>query len=188
MNLRQSCPKINTWLEELEKLEIYRGTQGDFHTHAHDLPPQMGGCWKNKNNQQQKFEDAIDNGSGLGEYETTYVEETHNNSESIALQRVLKHRHQILEVNPLGKNLFDQPLRAALSSMIMKKNFTPIQGSAKGLRYLRDRISVPRDMPLLPARKLRQVLENTAKIDGPEKGPAIPTNNRYDQNPVPFRK
>ena len=26
----------------MEGLETYRGTQSDFHTHAHDLPPQMG--------------------------------------------------------------------------------------------------------------------------------------------------
>ena len=44
-SLREEHPFINTWLKNLEKLEEYRGTQGDFHTHAHDLPPQMGGCF-----------------------------------------------------------------------------------------------------------------------------------------------
>ena len=62
----------------------------------------------------------------------------------------------------------------------------PTKGSAIGLRYLRDRISVPRDMPLLAARKLRQALEKTAQIDSTEKGPEIPTRNRLDQNPMRF--
>ena len=39
----QAFPKISGWFEGLEKRSTYRGTQSDFHTHCHDLPPQMGG-------------------------------------------------------------------------------------------------------------------------------------------------
>jgi glutathione S-transferase len=57
------------------------------------------------------------------------------------------------------------------------------------LRYLRDRISVPRDMPLHAARRLRQALEHTATLD-PEtpdgQGPSIPRRHRRDQDPHPF--
>ena len=56
------------------------------------------------------------------------------------------------------------------------------------LGKLRDRISVPRDMPLLAARALRQALEATACIDGPDKPQPIPIQNRLDQNPEPFLK
>jgi glutathione S-transferase len=65
----------------------------------------------------------------------------------------------------------------------------PPAGSAPGLRYLRDRISVPRDMPLHAARRLRQALEATASLDpqdGSAPGPAIPTGHRRDQDPRPF--
>ncbi len=70
--------------------------------------------------------------------------------------------------------------------MIFKKQSMPSKGSASGLRYLRDRISVPRDMPLLAARELRQALETTAQLDGPDSGPEIPIRNRFDQNSADF--
>lgn len=62
----------------------------------------------------------------------------------------------------------------------------PPAGSAAGLRYLRDRISVPRDMSLHAARRLRRALEATAALAGPEQGPAIALGNRRDQDPRPF--
>ena len=37
--------RIHKWFAAMEKLDVYRGTQSDFHTHCHDLPPQMGGCY-----------------------------------------------------------------------------------------------------------------------------------------------
>ena len=39
----QAFPKISAWFDGLESRSTYRGTQSDFHTHCHDLPPQMGG-------------------------------------------------------------------------------------------------------------------------------------------------
>ena len=36
-------PRITAWFQGLESRPSYRGTQSDFHTHCHDLPPQMGG-------------------------------------------------------------------------------------------------------------------------------------------------
>ena len=86
----------------------------------------------------------------------------------------------------MKNKLFDQPLRAALTSMISKKDCRPEENSASALRYLRDRISVPRDMPLMSGRLFRQALERTANIDGSDLGPKIPTRNRLDQNPILF--
>lgn len=65
-----------------------------------------------------------------------------------------------------------------------------------GLRYLRDRICVPRDMPLHAARRLRQALEATAQRDPARPDPslgdaacgeiAIPVQHRRDQDPRAF--
>ena len=188
-SLREEHPFINTWLRKLEQLEEYRGTQGDFHTHAHDLPPQMGGCFTSSNSIQQMFAKEIDIGTGLGTLELADFKvdkKFEQNHAAIALERIIKHKERIIAVNPMRNKLFDQPLRAALTSMISKNACSPEKRSASALRYLRDRISIPRDMPLLSGRLFRQALERTANIDGSDIGPEIPTRNRLDQNPIPF--
>jgi glutathione S-transferase len=42
-SLREENPRLGAWFNAMETRSTYRGTQSDFHTHAHDLPPQMGG-------------------------------------------------------------------------------------------------------------------------------------------------
>ena len=188
-SLREEHPFINIWLKNLEQLDEYRGTQGDFHTHAHDLPPQMGGCFTYSNSTQKLFSQKIDTGSGLGHLELADLEvdkKIEKNFVAIALERILKHKERIIAVSPMQNELFDQPLRAALTYMISKNVCPPEKRSASALRYLRDRISVPRDMPLLSGRLFRQALEHTATIDGSEQGMEIPTRNRLDQNPKQF--
>ncbi len=46
-SLREANPRLRDWFAAMESRLTYRGTQSDFHTHAHDLPPQMGGCFSN---------------------------------------------------------------------------------------------------------------------------------------------
>ena len=112
-----------------------------------------------------------------------------------ALARVLRHRTRLLAVNPEGgrrgpeaADRLDQALRAALTGLIAPQRpaCAPPAGTAAGLRYWRDRISVPRDMSLHAARRLRRALEATASLDGPAAGPAIPVRDRRDQDPRPF--
>tara|TARA_Y100001968_G_scaffold333318_1_gene395459 strand:- start:8346 stop:9590 length:1245 start_codon:yes stop_codon:yes gene_type:complete len=187
LTLRGKYPLIDKWLQALERLEVYRGTQGDFHTHSHDLPPQMGGCWPNHTPNQKKLAHLIDIGDGLGELECCLSLERAFSPEAVALQRVLKHKNKIMEINPLSNDLLDQPLRAALTNMVSEtKECIPDRNTALGLRYIKDRISVPRDMPLLSARKLRQALETTAQRDSSMQGPPISVQNRFDQNPEQF--
>tara|TARA_Y100001968_G_scaffold72631_2_gene63980 strand:+ start:1683 stop:2942 length:1260 start_codon:yes stop_codon:yes gene_type:complete len=186
--LRENYPNIHQWFLSLEKSDVYKGTQGDFHTHAHDLPPQMGGCWIDANPKQKEFSQLIDNGKGLEEVESSDDQRESDDMATLALTRVLKHRKCILQTNPIGPLLFDQPLRSALTNMVTNTICLPTTGSALGLRYLRDRISVPRDMPLFAARKLRQALEKTAQQDSSQQGPPIPISNRFDQDPEPFLK
>ena len=45
-------PGLSDWFTAMEGRETYRGTQSDFHTHVHDLPPQMGGCYANGSDEQ----------------------------------------------------------------------------------------------------------------------------------------
>ena len=184
--LRREHPVIDRWFTALEQLETYRGTQSDMHTHAHDLPPQMGGCWPDVSESQQSLAEAIDRGDGLGQDETSWTDDDPKRTTALALGRVMRHRDQLLALNPLGSERFDQPLRAALTQLITGRPCRPTSGSAAGLRYLRDRISVPRDMPLPAARLLRQCLEATAALDGPAAPRPLPIRDRYDQDPQAF--
>ena len=99
---------------------------------------------------------------------------------------MLKHRNNIVRVNPTDNGAFDGALRCALTWMMTGETSQPPAGSEVGLRYLRDRINVPRDMSIYAGKRLRQALENTASLVGDHQGPPISMRDRYDQNPVEF--
>ena len=44
-DLRNEHSVIGEWFDAMESRVCYRGTQSDFKTHSHALPPQMGGCY-----------------------------------------------------------------------------------------------------------------------------------------------
>jgi len=179
-------PHLARWFDGIETRETYRGTQSDFHTHVHDLPPQMGGCYPNGTEEQIKNQDAVDSGIDFALPDSGSTEP--ENSRDTALEKVLKHKDYIIKINPCNDDAIDTGLRCALTNMITGDRNTPPPGTDSGLRYLRDRINVPRDMPLWSARRLRESLELTAAMAGNEQGPEIPLKHRRDQNPKNFGK
>ena len=184
--LRREHPSIDRWFRALESLATYRGTQSDMHTHVHDLPPQMGGCWSDNSELSTELAAKIDCGDGLGDDEAVWPDESLHGQAALALSRVIRHRDQLLKRNPFGSQRFDLPLRCALTRLITGAACQPPNGSAASLRYLRDRISIPRDMPLPAGRLLRQALEATAAMDGPQQGEPLALRNRFDQDPSAF--
>ncbi len=185
-NLRGNYPYINNWLTLFEDTSSYRGTQGDFHTHSHDLPPQMGGCFKETNDQQVSFSKSIDNGEGLGNLEFN-KEFDLNYYAKFALKRVLKHKENIIKVNPYDKDLFEESLRSALTHMITGEVYEPQYNAGKSIRYLKNRISVPRDMPVISARILRKSLNKIESFSNNKDIEKIPIRHRYDQDPQNFQ-
>ena len=184
-NLRKNYPYIDRWLTQLENLSVYRGTQGDFHTHAHDLPPQMGGCFEEVNDQQISFANLIDTGEGLGDLEFNQTLDLDYYAK-YALNRVIKHKDNIINANPYEKDAFDKSLRSALTYMITSEINKPPSKSSKSINYLKNRISVPRDMPLISARLLRQSLNKIESLNNNFEMDKIPVKHRYDQNPDAF--
>jgi glutathione S-transferase len=183
-SMREENPRFAAWFNAMETRPTYRGTQSDFHTHVHDLPPQMGGCWANDNPQTKLNQTRVDSGPWEGLPDVAYPEPETSRIE--ALHRVLKHRANIIRVNPADNTLMDEALRCALTTLITHEPCSPPPGSDVALRYLRDRINVPRDMSIYAAKRLRAALEATAALVGDRQGPPIPINHRRDQNPTEF--
>ena len=183
-SLREENSALSDWFDAMETRETYRGTQSDFHTHVHDLPPQMGGCYENDESQTKLNQHRVDNGPWQGLPDAKYLEPDDVKQEALA--RVIKHRANIIKANPAENSMFDEALRCALTYLMTQERYEPPAGSDLGLRYLRDRINVPRDMSIYAARHLRHALETTAALVGDSQGPTIPTRHRRDQNPMAF--
>ena len=183
-SLREGNSHLSAWFDAMESRSTYRGTQSDFHTHAHDLPPQMGGCYENSEPQTLTNQAKVDSGPWYDLPDVTYPEP--ENTKEEALYRVIRHRHNIVRVNPVEDNVFDQALRCGLTRMMTGEDCVPSEESEVGLRYLRDRINVPRDMSIYAAKRLRTALEETAALVSDRQGPPIPIRHRRDQSPLDF--
>jgi glutathione S-transferase len=183
-SLREDNRRLGAWFDAMETRSTYRGTQSDFHTHAHDLPPQMGGCWENGEPQMRINKARVDNGSWFGLPDVSYPEPETSRVEALA--RTIKHHVNIIKVNPAEDGLIDEALRCALTRMMTGEDCTPPPESDLALRYLRDRVNVPRDMSIYAAKRLREALEATAALVGSRQNPPIALNHRRDQNPVNF--
>ena len=145
----------------------------------------MGGCYKETNDQQITFSELIDTGEGLGNYELNKNYDAKYFAR-IALKRVIKHKDNLLKINPYNKESFEESLRSALTHMLTGEVKVPEKLSGESLRYLKNRISVPRDMPIISARLLRQSLNKIESLDDNNEIDKIPFRHRYDQDPENF--
>lgn len=61
-------PCIDAWYEAMAKrTDTYARIKSDYYTHAHDLPPQLGGCEPNGDAQQVVYMNEIDGVGGVGD-------------------------------------------------------------------------------------------------------------------------
>jgi glutathione S-transferase len=183
-------PRISAWFDAMETRETYCGTQSDFHTHCHDLPPQMGGCYEAAAIAAQPGCRArIDSGpwdEGPLRMETSVPCPPTARLEAVA--RAVKHRENIVKANPADPAVADEALRCALTFLLdpSAPPPTPPAGGDSSLRYIRDRINVPRDMGIHAGQYMRDALERTAAAVGTGQGPPIPVRHRRDQDPRAF--
>lgn len=189
-NMKEHAPALAQWFRAMEGRETYRGTQSDAHTHVHDLPPQMGGCYENGTPEQQRIKSLIDQGPSWDSLnDCDYSEPADAVQEALA--RTLKHHDLIVSANCVeNKAIVDEALRCALTTLVSQTGqVCGVQDktAATALYYIRDRINVPRDMSVHAARRLRRALTLTAAEAGPGiQGPPIPIKHRRDQDPRLF--
>eukprot|EP00940_MAST-03C_sp_MAST-3C-sp2_P003318 g3318.t1 len=196
----EDFPNICAWFDALETRSTYRGMQSDFHTHVHDLPPQMGGCFASGDAQQKRFAAHVDEGPWETLPDSMYADANVMLSKRIAATRVLKHRESILRANPVSdKRIVDTALRVVLTTMLdderrvandAKMLASSPEDAAIALLYIRDRINVPRDMPIWSARYLRKSLDAVvdACASSAARKCAVPIDERHrrDQDPRAF--
>eukprot|EP00808_Paulinella_micropora_P029604 g58910.t1 len=157
----RTYPHLARWFDAMESRSTYRAMQSDFHTHSHDLPPQMGGCYENGQAKQKECKMRVDRGPfvGGGVPDALYPEPA--DSRMQALAAMLKHRESLMRVNPYhGSQALEPAVRAALTTLVqdakqsggeepeaIELEAADAEIAANALRYIRDRVNVPRDMP-----------------------------------------
>jgi glutathione S-transferase len=207
------APRLRRWFDALGREDCYRGIRGDVHTHAHALPPQMGGCYSSGTPAAHELQRRVDLGLVDAALRPEPGAPAPREARFEAVRRVCGAKDGLLRVNPSGACVTDVALRAALSRLLDEDSeeqeelvvvgqseaghraapeqepelcaLLP-QGTDAALRYVRDRISVPRDMSPWAAYLLRDALERTAATAGTTSGPPIPTRDRMDQSTVRF--
>ncbi|CAD7972349.1 unnamed protein product [Amoebophrya sp. A25] len=226
-DLRREHSGIDRWFASMESLPVYRGTKSDFHTHVHDLPPQLGGCATGNAASVPDCQRLVNFGlldGGVTNYtnkalfggdERTTIPEPQD-ARLEAVYRVLRHKERLQKANPMGGLAsYDVLLRWTLSKLVdehlatrqneQQQGTSEVEGdlldtskleveAAVGMRYIRDRISIPRDMGLWAGRYLRLALAEVAELAddicgaGKDAGAAypIPTQHRRDTDPARF--
>lgn len=187
-NIKQHSPALARWFTALEGRETYRGTQSDMHTHVHDLPPQMGGMYENGSPLQQQCMRKVDEGPWKDLPDCGFSEPQDVVQEVLA--RAIKHKDVVIDINCVkDKAAVDEAMRCALTTLVSGNG--EVCGLSNemqsALRYVRDRVNVPRDMSIWAGRRFRDALERTAASASMRQGPAIPVKHRRDQNPLAFR-
>ena len=161
---------------ELSKGPHIEGLSPTF-TRMHTIyPPRWVGVTENKTEEQQLARKKVDEGPWFDLHDTLFDEsELDDDAKNIALERMLLFKSNVINANPM-KSEFDAPLRQALTLMMTGDKCESTAHTldndqiAQSLRYLRDRINVPRDMPIYSGRYMREALEEVASMYSSEQG------------------
>merc|ERR1719221_1197356 len=130
--MRKEYPILGQWFDAMEKREAYQGTQSDFNTHVHDLPPQMGGCYFKYGTTSTAGSQLVDNGPFFvnnADLKNQTIPEVNPESnpyrpgyhELEALSRVCKYFSTTEKVNPVKTpGVVDIAMRTALTEMLYR--------------------------------------------------------------------
>jgi glutathione S-transferase len=203
-------PSVEKWFQEMDGRESYMASRSDFHTHVHDLPPQIGGCIASGTKEQQAAAAQIDGTDGrswqlplpaltVDSLEPGLENPVHDRLEAA---NALIHCHEGVIASSRGGEAADAAFQFVVQALMDGVENEVLQGpagplklrdidaaAAQNLRWTRDRISVPRDMSFAAARQLRAHLNWAADIIDPQKGwtgTPLAMQNRRDVDPAIF--
>ena len=74
-----------------------------------------------------------------------------------------------------------------ISNLKTGEVYKPQSNAGESIKYFKNRISVPRDMPVISARILRQSLNKIDSLSEKKDIEKIPVRHRYDQDPRNFQ-
>jgi len=183
-------------------------SRSDYHTHVHDLPPQIGGCIASGTSDQKAAAAAIDGTDGrnwtlplppltVESFEPAVEDPVRDRLEAA---NALIHCHDGVIKSSHGSDAAHTAFQLVTQALIdgvetMQASSNPLKqgdvdsSAAFHLRHTRDRISVPRDMSFPAARQLRAHLNWAADIIDPQQGwvgVQLPTRDRRDCDPAIF--
>lgn len=203
-------PNVNRWFDAMETRPSYQASKSDYYTHAHDLPPQLGGCGLEEEGRPyaRSIDGEEDDGlwklplptDELVEPDWGWYSETE--AKRIVVERLVSNHQAIAAFAARGCGSPGMPpvmapladpravanqdvvpaldlfLRLTAQALLDSSDDnmaachntvsrvaegmdpTSLAAVAKCVRYLRDRVGVPRDMPLPAARQFRAHLNS----------------------------
>eukprot|EP00889_Picochlorum_renovo_P000556 jgi/Picre1/27586/NNA_000551.t1 len=150
---------LERWFDAMETRPAYMAFKSDFYTHCHDLPPQLGGCASTP--EAKEFQEKIDGLDGKSWCRVTWSETVLPLADPTAIPNMeyeeqvdaaLRHVAHVMLTGMVEQGQHDG---TGISTMPSGKGVVDARGVPPSLAYLRDRVGVPRDMPLPAARQLR---------------------------------
>jgi len=195
--------KVEAWFREMEKRDSYLASRSDYHTHVHDLPPQIGGCLASGTPEQLAAAAEIDGTDGRSwnlPLPPLTADSLEPGSENPVLDRLeaanaLVKCHEGILKSSKGGAEAEAAFQIVAQALVEGYEANALKGgeieksAAKSLRWTRDRICVPRDMSFAAARQLRAHLNWAADIIDPQPkwvGDELQSWSRKDSDPVAF--
>ena len=116
-------PRLAAWFAAMEAEPLYRGTMSDFHTHSHDLPPQMGGCYASGDDARERARRVVDlpfAARGVDAADAARGRWARRATPSprrgrVAIARVARHAESLVARTATRRPTADGALRAALT-------------------------------------------------------------------------